>query len=297
MVAEKIDGKFISSDLRSKIKDEIESLKKSHSNFNPKIVIIQVGDRPDSSTYVRMKLKSCAEVGIDGELLKYPNDITQTELIEKLNNLNNDKSVHGILVQLPLPKQLDEETITNAVKVEKDVDGFSELNIAAVFKKNSKLKIVPCTPKGIMYMLDYEKIQLDGKNAVVCGRSDIVGGPMAKLLEKRGATVTTLHSKTTHDQFKLFLKNADIIVSAVGKPNFINGNDIKPGCVIIDVGTNYIPDSSKKSGQRMVGDVDFDSCSKVASKITPVPGGVGPMTVVMVLHNLLQTAKEQSGIN
>lgn len=297
MVAAKIDGKFISTDLRSKIKEEITSLKEAHPNFSPKIVIIQVGDRPDSSTYVRMKLKSCAEVGIEGELLKYPADITQEEMLKKLYDLNDDKSVHGVLVQLPLPSQLDEEAITNAVKVEKDVDGFSELNIAAVFKKNSKLKIVPCTPKGIMYMIDYEKIELKGKNAVVCGRSDIVGGPMGKLLEKRGATVTTLHSSSTPEQCKFFLKNADVIVSAVGKANFINGDDVKPGCVIIDVGTNYIPDATRKSGERMVGDVNFDSCSQVASKITPVPGGVGPMTVVMVLHNLLQTAKEQEGFS
>ncbi|GMM44907.1 hypothetical protein DAPK24_014820 [Pichia kluyveri] len=296
MVAEKIDGKLISSSLRLNIQNEISSLKILHPDFNPKIVIIQVGDRPDSSTYVRMKLKSCAEVGIDGELLKYPADISQDEMINKLNALNNDKSVHGILVQLPLPSQLDEELITNAVNVEKDVDGFSELNIAAVFKKNSKLKIVPCTPKGIMYMIDYEKIQLEGKNAVVCGRSDIVGGPMGKLLEKRGATVTTLHSKSSLDQVKFFLKNADVIVSAVGKAGFIHGDDVKSGCVIIDVGTNYVPDETKKSGQRMVGDVDYDSCAQVASKISPVPGGVGPMTVVMVLHNLLQTAKEQYGI-
>lgn len=296
MTAEKIDGKFISTDLRAKIKDEIASLKEKHPSFSPKIVIIQVGDRPDSSTYVRMKLKSCVEVGIEGELLKYPADISQEEMMQKLDALNKDKSVHGVLVQLPLPPQLDEVAITNAVNVEKDVDGFSELNIAAVFKKNSKLNIVPCTPKGIMYMLDYEKIPIEGKTAVVCGRSDIVGGPMSKLLEKRGATVTTLHSKTTPEQFKFFLKNADIIVSAVGKVGFIHGEDVKPGCVIIDVGTNYVPDATKKSGQRMVGDVDYESCAQVASKITPVPGGVGPMTVVMVLHNLLQTAKEQSGL-
>ncbi|TID26174.1 hypothetical protein CANINC_002869 [Pichia inconspicua] len=243
-----------------------------------------------------MKLKSCADAGIEGELLKYPADITQEEMLAKLEELNQDKTVHGVLVQLPLPPQLDEEAITNAVKVEKDVDGFSELNIAAVFKKNSKLKIVPCTPKGIMYMLEHEKIPLEGKNAVVCGRSDIVGGPMGKLLEKKGATVTTLHSKSTPEQVKFYLKNADIIVSAVGKANFIHGDDVKPGCVIIDVGTNYVPDATKKSGQRMVGDVDYESCSQVASRITPVPGGVGPMTVVMVLHNLLQTAKDQSGI-
>lgn len=296
MVADKIDGKAISAELRAKIQEEITTLKIAHPWFQPKIVIIQVGDRPDSSTYVRMKLKSCADAGIGGELVKYDAGISQKEMLEKLEGLNNDVSVHGILVQLPLPDQLDEEAITNAVKVEKDVDGFSELNIAAVFKKNSKLKLVPCTPKGIMYMLEHENVQLEGKNAVVCGRSDIVGGPMGKLLEKRGATVTTLHSKSTPEQFKFFLKNADIIVSAVGKAGFIHGDDVKPGCVIIDVGTNYIRDESKKSGQRMVGDVDYETCSQVASKITPVPGGVGPMTVVMVLSNLLQTAKQQSGL-
>lgn len=296
MVADKIDGKLISAELRENIQSEIKALKEEHPTFSPKIVIVQVGDRPDSSTYVKMKLKSCADAGIEGELLKYPAEISQEEMLSKLEELNQDNSVHGVLVQLPLPSQLDEEAITNAVKVEKDVDGFSELNIAAVFKKNSKLKIVPCTPKGIMYMLEHENIPLEGKNAVVCGRSDIVGGPMGKLLEKKGATVTTLHSKSTPEQVKFFLKNADIIVSAVGKANFIHGDDVKPGCVIVDVGTNYVPDATKKSGQRMVGDVDFESCSQVASKITPVPGGVGPMTVVMVLHNLLQTAKEQSGI-
>lgn len=296
MVADKIDGKAISAELRAKIQEEITTLKIAHPRFQPKIVIIQVGDRPDSSTYVRMKLKSCADAGIEGELVKYDAGISQKEMLEKLEGLNNDVSVHGILVQLPLPDQLDEEAITNAVKVEKDVDGFSELNIAAVFKKNSKLKLVPCTPKGIMYMLEHENVHLEGKNAVVCGRSDIVGGPMGKLLEKRGATVTTLHSKSTPEQFKFFLKNADIIVSAVGKAGFIHGDDVKPGCVIIDVGTNYIRDESKKSGQRMVGDVDYETCSQVASKITPVPGGVGPMTVVMVLSNLLQTAKQQSGL-
>ncbi|OUT23017.1 hypothetical protein CAS74_001320 [Pichia kudriavzevii] len=259
MVADKIDGKAISAELRAKIQEEITTLKIAHPWFQPKIVIIQVGDRPDSSTYVRMKLKSW-------ELVKYDAGISQKEMLEKLEGLNNDVSVHGILVQLPLPDQLDEEAITNAVKVEKDVDGFSELNIAAVFKKNSKLKLVPCTPKGIMYMLEHENVQLEGKNAVVCGRSDIVGGPMGKLLEKRGATVTTLHSKSTPEQFKFFLKNADIIVSAVGKAGFIHGDDVKPGCVIIDVGTNYIRDESKKSGQRMVGDVDYETCSQVASK-------------------------------
>lgn len=291
-----IDGKAIGSDLRAAITAEVADIKQKNPGFAPKLVVVQVGERPDSSTYVKMKLKSCADAGIIGEHVQYPSEITQQEMMANIKMMNNDKSIHGILVQLPLPPQLDEEAITNAVLTEKDVDGFSELNIAAVFKKNSQLKIVPCTPKGIMYMLDKENVQLSGKNAVVCGRSDIVGGPLSKLLEKKGATVTVIHSKSTPEQKKFFLKNADVIVSAVGQANFITKNDIKEGVVIIDVGTNWTPDSSKKSGKRMVGDVNFDSCIELASKITPVPGGVGPMTVVMVLDNLLQTAKAQYGL-
>lgn len=296
MTASIIDGKAIGAGLREEITREVAALKQQHPSFAPKLVVVQVGERPDSSTYVKMKLKSCADAGILGEHLKFPADISQAEMMAKLEEMNNDNSIHGVLVQLPLPPQLDEEAITNAVRTDKDVDGFSELNIAAVFKKNSNLKIVPCTPKGIMYMLEKENVPLAGKNAVVCGRSDIVGGPLSKLLEKKGATVTVVHSKTTPEQKTFFLQHADVIVSAVGIPNFVTAQDIKPGVVIIDVGTNWTPDASRKSGQRMVGDVDFPACVEVASKITPVPGGVGPMTVVMVLDNLLQTAKAQCGL-
>lgn len=296
MGAQIIDGKAIGAELRANITAEVGKLKELHPGFAPKLVVVQVGERPDSSTYVRMKLKSCADAGIIGEHLQLPAEITQEELMQKLDEMNKDQSIHGILVQLPLPAHLDEEAVTNGVLTEKDVDGFSELNIAAVFKKNSQLKIVPCTPKGIMYMLEKEQVQLSGKNAVVCGRSDIVGGPLSKLLEKEGATVTVIHSKTTQEQKKFFLKHADVIVSAVGQANFITKDDIKEGVVIVDVGTNWTPDATKKSGQRMVGDVDFEGCVELASKITPVPGGVGPMTVVMVLDNLLQTAKAQSGL-
>ncbi|ODV85016.1 hypothetical protein CANARDRAFT_8146 [[Candida] arabinofermentans NRRL YB-2248] len=296
MTAEIIDGKAISSELRNNITNEIKQLKSINENFQPKLIIIQVGERPDSSTYVRMKLKSSSEVGIDGSLIKLSNDISQDSLLEKIHDLNNDESVHGILIQLPLPSHLDEEKITNAVKQEKDIDGFSELNLAAIFKKNAVAKFIPCTPKGIMYLLNHENVKIKNKNVVVCGRSDIVGGPLSKLLEKAGGTVTTVHSQTTSDQLKFYCQNADIIVSAVGIANFITGDLIKPGCVIIDVGTNYVPDDSKKSGQRMCGDVDFDSCLSKASKITPVPGGVGPMTVVMVLDNVLQSAKRSAGL-
>ncbi|VEU22682.1 DEKNAAC103740 [Brettanomyces naardenensis] len=295
MTAHLINGKAISTELRQNIKDEISQLKKEHPDFQPKIVIVQVGERPDSSTYVRMKLKSCKEVGIDGTLLKFDAAVTQKELIDRLSELNDDSSVHGILVQLPLPSHIDEELITNAVKHTKDVDGFSELNMAAIFKRSAVPLQIPCTPKGILYMLDHEKVQISGKNVVVCGRSDIVGGPISKLLEKRGGTVTIVHSKTTPEQKHFYCSNADIIVSAVGKVNFLEPQDIKEGAVIIDVGTNYIPDSTKKSGHRLVGDVDFDGCKEKAAMITPVPGGVGPMTVVMVLHNLIEAAKREYG--
>ncbi|GME71898.1 unnamed protein product [Ambrosiozyma monospora] len=296
MTAEIIDGKKISTELRSDITKEISQIRSTHPNFNPKLVIIQIGDRPDSSTYVKMKLKSSEEVGIDGSLLKFDADIKQDDLLAKIDALNEDDSVHGILVQLPLPKHLDEELITNSVKQSKDIDGFSELNLAAIFKKNAVTKFIPCTPKGIMYLLHHEKVQITGKNVVVCGRSDIVGGPLAKLLEKEGGTVTILHSKSTSEQVKLFCSHADILISAVGKANFITKDLLKPGVVVIDVGTNFVPDATRKSGRRMCGDVDFQGCSEVASKITPVPGGVGPMTVGMVLHNLLESAKKANGL-
>ncbi|KAG7750766.1 hypothetical protein KL911_004645 [Ogataea haglerorum] len=291
-----IDGRAISSELRASIAAEIRDLKAQDPSFAPRLVIIQVGDRPDSSTYVKMKLKSCQEVGIDGSLQKLPDDVSEADLLARINELNEDPSVHGILVQLPLPAHLDEERITNAVKQEKDIDGFSELNLAAIFKKNAAAKFIPCTPKGIMYLLKHEQVEIAGKNVVVCGRSDIVGGPLSKLLEKAGGTVTVVHSKTSPEQLKFYCSNADIIVSAVGRAGFITGDMVKQGCVIIDVGTNYVPDATRKTGQRMCGDVDFASCKEKASKITPVPGGVGPMTVAMVLDNLLESAKRSKKV-
>lgn len=296
MTADIIQGKVISKELRQNIKNEIDDIKAKNPEFKPKLVVIQVGARPDSSTYVRMKLKSCRAVGIEGELRKYDSTIGEEELLKSIQELNEDTSVHGVLVQLPLPAHISEEKITDAVEQAKDVDGFSPLNMAAIFKRRAQPLQIPCTPKGVMYMLDHEKVVIDGKNVVVCGRSDIVGGPMAKLLEKRGGTVTIIHSKTTEEQKKFYCSNADIIVSAVGKVNFLRGEYVKPGAVIIDVGTNYVEDNTKKSGHRLVGDVDFESCREKASKITPVPGGVGPMTVAMVLHNLLEASKRAYGI-
>lgn len=292
-MAELIDGKKISLGLKEQIKDNITSLQSKDATFRPRLVVIQVGERPDSSVYVRMKLKSCKEVGIDGELIKFDADISEDQLLSELAKLNADDSVHGVLVQLPLPKHIDEEKATNAVAQIKDVDGFSQLNMAAIFKRAGEPAQIPCTPKGIMYLLDQEKVPISGHNAVVCGRSDIVGSPLAKLLEKRGATVTIIHSKTTEEQKQFFCSHADILVSAVGVANFILPEHVKPGATVIDVGTNYIADSSRKSGRRMVGDVQFDTVKEKAGKITPVPGGVGPMTVAMVMDNLFTAAKRQ----
>lgn len=275
--------------VREKISKEVEEIKKQSSRFNPSLVIIQAGDRPDSSTYVRMKLKAANEANISCEIKNVPDTITEEELLDKIHQLNEDPTVHGILVQLPLPKHIDETKITGAVVNEKDVDGFGPLNIGELAKKGGKPSFLPCTPKGVMYLLKESGVDVSGKNAVVLGRSDIVGSPVSYLLRNADATVTVVHSKT--QALPEVVKSADIVIAAIGQTRFVKGDWLKPGAVVIDVGTNYIPDSSKKSGQRLVGDVDFDSASQVASKITPVPGGVGPMTVAMLLDNVVISAK------
>ena len=222
--------------------------------------------------------------------MHFPEEITEAELLSHIFLLNNDTGVHGILVQLPLPKHICEYTITSAVATEKDVDGFGPYNIGELAKRGGHPPFVPCTPKGVMTLLGESGVDLVGKNAVVVGRSDIVGSPVSYLLKNADATVTVCHSKTT--DLVGHLRKADVVVAAIGQPQFIKGEWLKPGVVVIDVGTNYVPDASKKSGQRLVGDVDFESASQVASHITPVPGGVGPMTVAMLMQNVVDsTAK------
>ncbi|ODQ66465.1 C1-THFS protein [Nadsonia fulvescens var. elongata DSM 6958] len=236
-----------------------------------------------------MKLKAAEEAEIACEIRKFPVEITQGELIREIRDLNESPSVHGILVQLPIPGHLDEPTVTAAVAADKDVDGFGALNIGELAKRGGNPLFVPCTPKGVMVLLKESKVELSGKHAVVIGRSDIVGSPLSYLLRNADATVTLCHSKTVN--LPEIVKNADVVVAAIGQSQFIKGEWLKPGAVVIDVGTNYISDASKKSGQKLVGDVDFESASQVASKITPVPGGVGPMTVAMLLENVLISAK------
>ncbi|KAH9906728.1 formate-tetrahydrofolate ligase [Xylariomycetidae sp. FL2044] len=285
MAATKLDGTAIAKKIRERLAAEIVEKQKVNPKYQPCLKIIQVGDRPDSSTYVRMKLKAAQEANISCELLHYPASITEAELLANLHILNSDASVHGILVQLPLPEHINEYTVTSAVADDKDVDGFGTTNIGELAKKGGHPFFIPCTPKGVMVLLQETGVDLKGKDAVVLGRSDIVGSPVSYLLKNADATVTVCHSKTQRLDEKL--KNADIVVAAIGKPGFVRGESLKSGAVVIDVGTNYIPDASKKSGQRLVGDVDYESASQVASFITPVSGGVGPMTVAMLLQNVV----------
>ncbi|CEJ88534.1 Putative C-1-tetrahydrofolate synthase-like protein [[Torrubiella] hemipterigena] len=286
MVARQLDGTAIAKAIRERIGAEIAERQKANPRYQPCLKIIQIGDRSDSSTYVRMKLKAAAEAGLSCELLHYPESISEPELLEHIRRLNNDPSVNGILVQLPLPSHLSEYNVTSAVADEKDVDGFGTNNIGELAKRGGKPIFTPCTPKGVMHLLNEAGIPIAGKSAVVLGRSNIVGSPVSYLLRNADATVTVCHSKTAN--LESFLKQADIVIAAIGVPRFVKGEWLKEGAIVIDVGTNYIPDASKKSGQRLVGDVDFESASQVASVITPVPGGVGPMTVAMLLENVVE---------
>ncbi|WXC43917.1 hypothetical protein SNK03_003644 [Fusarium graminearum] len=285
MVATKLDGNAIAKSIREKLCAEVNEKQKINPRFKPCLKIIQVGDRSDSSTYVRMKLKAAAEAGIDSQLLHYPESISEAELLDHIRQHNNDPAVHGILVQLPLPKHISEYTVTSFVADEKDVDGFGTKNIGELAKRGGKPLFIPCTPKGCMILLKESGIDLKGKNAVVLGRSDIVGSPVSYLLRNADATVTVVHSKTQN--IEQHVRNADVLVAAIGQPLFVPGSWIKPGAVVIDVGTNFLPDATKKSGHRLVGDVDYASAVEVASAITPVPGGVGPMTVAMLMQNVV----------
>lgn len=291
MSAQLIDGKAIALQLREQIHAEINEIQAKHKDFKPNLTIIQVADRPDSSTYVKMKLKAAEEADIDCNLLKLPETITEFELLSEIAKLNADVAVDGILIQLPIPGHLDETKITSAVDASKDVDGFGPHSVGELAKKGGNPTFLPCTPKGIMQLLEHSNVTIQGKSAVVLGRSDIVGRPIANLLTRANATVTVLHSRTPQEQIELFLSNADIVVVAIGKANFVKGEWLKKGAVVIDVGANFVDDASKKSGSRMVGDVDFESALPVASLITPVPGGVGPMTVANLLDNVVIAAK------
>ncbi|KAJ2896757.1 formate-tetrahydrofolate ligase [Zalerion maritima] len=288
MTAINIDGTAIARKIRAGLCAEIGETQRFNPRYKPCLRIIQVGDRSDSSTYVRMKLKAAHEVNIDCELMHFPSEISEAELLDQIRRLNHDPAVHGILVQLPVPAHINEYNITSSVADEKDVDGFGTTNIGELSKRGGHPLFTPCTPRGVMVLLQEAGVDLQGKHAVVIGRSDIVGSPVSSLLRNADATVTCCHSRTIN--LEQHVKSADVVIVAIGKAHFVKGEWLKPGAVVIDVGTNYIPDATKKSGQRLVGDVDFESASRVASYITPVPGGVGPMTVAMLLQNTVDSA-------
>ncbi|KAF8926449.1 tetrahydrofolate synthase [Haplosporangium gracile] len=287
-MAKVIDGKAIAQNLRNDIKSQIEEMRKTNPHFNPKLSIIQVGAREDSSVYVNMKKKAAKEAGMDFELFHLPPTITQFELLSRVQALNNDPKVHGILVQLPLPDHLDDRIVTEAIDPKKDVDGFHAINIGHLSKRASEPAFVPCTPKGVIELIKSTGVTMSGKKAVVVGRSDIVGTPVFSLLTKNNCTVTLCHSKTTN--LAEVVKTADILVVAIGSAEFVKGEWIKEGAVVIDVGTNAVEDATKKSGIRWVGDVEYNAAATHASHITPVPGGVGPMTVAMLMQNTYLSA-------
>ncbi|XP_062088251.1 bifunctional protein FolD 2 [Humulus lupulus] len=286
--AKVIDGKAIAQTVRSEIADEVRQLSEQHGKV-PGLAVVIVGNRKDSQSYVGMKRKACAEVGIKSFDLDLPEDVSQTELIAKVHELNANPDVHGILVQLPLPKHINEEKVLSEISIEKDVDGFHPLNIGKLAMKGRDPLFLPCTPKGCLELLSRSGISIKGKKAVVVGRSNIVGLPVSLLLLKEDATVTIVHSRTSEPE--KIVSEADIVIAAAGQPMMIKGSWIKPGAAVIDVGTNAVDDQSRKSGYRLVGDVDFHEACTVAGWITPVPGGVGPMTVAMLLKNTLEGAK------
>jgi 5,10-methylene-tetrahydrofolate dehydrogenase/methenyl tetrahydrofolate cyclohydrolase len=288
MPAQLIDGKAIAATIRGEIKAEVEAMRANDGRV-PGLATVLVGERKDSQTYVRMKKKACAEVGIASFSYDLPADISQAELLEIVQDLNANPEVHGILVQLPLPDPIDDEEILGAVSLEKDVDGFHPLNIGRLSMKRREPLFVPCTPKGCIELLDRTGVTIEGKRAVVLGRSNIVGLPVAMLLLHRNATLTICHSRT--QDLPAVVREADILVAAVGRAEMVRGDWIKPGAVIIDVGVNAVDDPDSDKGYKLVGDVAFAEAKEVASAITPVPGGVGPMTIAMLLQNTLNSAK------
>jgi len=283
-----IDGKTAANSIRGEVKNEVGERLVKNLPF-PGLATVLVGENPASQSYVRAKHRACDETGIKSFAINLPADTSQQKLEEVISDLANDTKIHGILVQLPLPAGLDEERILNAIPLEKDVDGFHPVNIGRLAQKGRQPLFTPCTPSGIIYLLKKYTNTLEGKRAVVIGRSNIVGMPVSLLLLRENATVTICHSRT--EDLPSIAREADILVAAIGKPEMVKGSWIKPGAVVIDVGVNRVEDSSKKRGYRLVGDVAFEEALEVASAITPVPGGVGPLTIAMLMKNTLTAAK------
>jgi 5,10-methylene-tetrahydrofolate dehydrogenase/methenyl tetrahydrofolate cyclohydrolase len=288
MTARIIDGKAVAEQVRAEVAKGVKALQDA-GKPRPGLATVLVGENPASQVYVRMKHRACEEVGIESVGHVLPEDSTQEKVEGLVAELNADPNVNGILVQLPLPSGLDEERVLQAINLEKDVDGFHPLNIGRLAQKGRDPLFVSATPAGVMHLLEKELPTLEGANAVVLGRSNIVGMPVALLLVKANATVTICHSRTK--DLPGVVKKADVLIAAVGRAQMVREDWVKPGAVVIDVGTNRLEDATKKRGYRLVGDVAFDEVKEVAGAITPVPGGVGPMTIAMLLKNTLRAAQ------
>jgi 5,10-methylene-tetrahydrofolate dehydrogenase/methenyl tetrahydrofolate cyclohydrolase len=288
MTAEIIDGTAMAAQIRADVTEKVKQ-RAAAGKSQPGLATLLVGDNPASQTYVRSKHKACQEAGIQSFGHVLPATATQAEVETLVRSLSADPAVHGILVQLPLPAGLDEESVLSAIEIKKDVDGFHSMNIGRLAQKGREPLFIPCTPAGVMYMLQKSVPSLDGANAVVLGRSNIVGMPVALLLIRANATVTVCHSRTRN--LKEVVRSADVLVAAVGKAEMVRGDWVKPGAVVIDVGINRVEDATRPRGYRLVGDVAYDEVKEVASAITPVPGGVGPMTIAMLMSNTLRAAE------
>jgi methylenetetrahydrofolate dehydrogenase (NADP+) / methenyltetrahydrofolate cyclohydrolase len=284
MTAKLIDGNQLSKELRAEFQVRVDRLRAG--GVTPGLAVVIVGEDPASKVYVRNKAKACEAIGMHSEVHALSENTTQKELLEFIQFLNRNESIHGILVQLPLPKHIDSRSVIEAISIEKDVDGFAYQNVGELVIGESMFP--PCTPFGVMKMLDFAGVAVEGKHAVVIGRSNIVGKPVALLLLHAGATVTICHSRTRN--LADITRQGDILVAAVGKPNMVTADMVKPGAVVIDVGINRLDNGT------LAGDVHFDSVKEVASWITPVPGGVGPMTITMLLGNTLKSAEMAAGL-
>jgi methylenetetrahydrofolate dehydrogenase (NADP+)/methenyltetrahydrofolate cyclohydrolase len=278
MAAQILDGKSLAAQVRAGVKEKVARL--AQRGIRPGLAVVLAGDDPASKVYVRNKVRACEETGVRSSLFEYPPSVSQAQLLDRVNALNEDSSIHGILVQLPLPRQVDAPRLLGAVSPAKDVDGFHDANLGALLA--GKPGIVPCTPAGVMRLLEHAQVPLAGRRAVVIGRSNIVGKPLALLLLQKDATVTICHSKT--QGIESIAKQADILVAAMGRAKLVSAAMVKPGACVVDVGVNRLPDGT------LAGDVDFHAVKNVAGWITPVPGGVGPMTIAMLLENCLYAA-------
>lgn len=290
MRAQIIDGKKLAAETRAEIAAGVAALK-AEKGVTPGLAVILVGDNPASVSYVTAKERVCREAGMYSREIRLPAETPEQVVVDTVRALNADPAIHGILVQLPLPKGISEKKVVDAIAAEKDVDGFTPVNVGRMLIGEDCF--LPCTPHGIVKLIEVTGMDIAGKHAVVIGRSNIVGKPVAALLARKGphanATVTLCHTGTP--DVSAYTKTADVVVVAAGRPNTLTGDMLKPGAVVIDVGVNRVPDATKPKGYRLCGDADFASCAEVASAITPVPGGVGPMTITMLLWNTLESAR------